>query len=211
MNEKPISFKHLRGSEISNWLKQIAELRIQIFREWPYLYDGSLEYEVSYLRRYTKAERSFVIIALDGEQVIGASSCIWLPEESEMELKKPFIEYNFNLEKGVYFGESVLYSQYRGQGIGAEFMRIRESFAKDECAADYAAFCSVVRLNEHELKPDSYVPLDDFWTRRGFKRVQGMECQLCWKDIDKPQEDYKKLNFWVKNFKEDFHKPLKSS
>jgi hypothetical protein len=40
----------LRGREIEPYLQEIAGLRITVFREFPYLYEGDLEYEMAYLR-----------------------------------------------------------------------------------------------------------------------------------------------------------------
>lgn len=42
----------LTGKEIGDALDDLAALRVKVFREWPYLYEGSLDYERNYLRRY---------------------------------------------------------------------------------------------------------------------------------------------------------------
>ena len=39
----------LTGEEIAPALRALARLRIAVFRDWPYLYDGSLAYEEKYL------------------------------------------------------------------------------------------------------------------------------------------------------------------
>ena len=199
MENKQISYKSLIGAEISAWIIPLAELRIKVFRDWPYLYSGTIEHEKIYLNRYEKVEKSFVILALDGANVIGASSCIWLPEESDQEIKKTFKERNFNLNDVVYFGESILLSEYRGLGIGSKFMEAREEFAKRVCHAKFAAFCSVIRPEDHPLKPKNYRSLENFWKRRNFIKQENMFCKMTWNDIDQSFDTEKQLQFWIKS------------
>ncbi|NCN27580.1 hypothetical protein GW915_08395 [bacterium] len=80
---KRMEIKTLHGSEISPYLKDIARLRIQVFRDFPYLYEGSFEYEEKYLDRYAQGKGSLIAIVLDKNKVVGATSC--LPASEEME------------------------------------------------------------------------------------------------------------------------------
>lgn len=47
-----IEFQELRGPDALSHLEQIAKLRIEVFSEWPYIYDGDFEYETTYLKTY---------------------------------------------------------------------------------------------------------------------------------------------------------------
>ncbi len=42
----------LTGDALRGALPDVARLRIEVFRAWPYLYDGDLAYEEAYLRPY---------------------------------------------------------------------------------------------------------------------------------------------------------------
>ena len=44
-----LDVKSLVGEEMKAVLPDLARLRIIVFRDWPYLYDGTLEYEQEYL------------------------------------------------------------------------------------------------------------------------------------------------------------------
>lgn len=90
--------KTVYGSDISPYLKQLGELRIQVFREFPYLYDGSEEYEQEYLRKYVDSGESIAALIFDDDRLVGASTGIPLQDEGD-DFKKPFIEQNYNLEK----------------------------------------------------------------------------------------------------------------
>ena len=47
-----IDVRALRGEALEAALDDVARLRIAVFRKWPYLYDGTLEYERNYLTTY---------------------------------------------------------------------------------------------------------------------------------------------------------------
>ena len=42
----------LTGDSVGAVLDDLARLRIAVFRDWPYLYDGDPAYERDYLRAY---------------------------------------------------------------------------------------------------------------------------------------------------------------
>ena len=42
----------LKGKQILDHIDKLAQLRIAIFKEYPYLYDGNFLYEQKYLKTY---------------------------------------------------------------------------------------------------------------------------------------------------------------
>lgn len=48
----------LRSAEISRAVERLAALRIAVFRDWPYLYDGDSAYESRCLQRYGRVQPS---------------------------------------------------------------------------------------------------------------------------------------------------------
>lgn len=191
-----IEVQTFTGEALHQYIDDLAALRIEIFRNYPYLYDGSLDYEKAYIRTYAQSDRSAIIIAFAGKEVIGASTCIPMEDEGEG-VKKAFTGSAFPVEKVLYLGESVLKEQYRGQGIGVAFFEHRENHAR-QLQMDYTAFCAVVRLEDHPLRPEGYQPLDRFWKNRGYHMQPGMKAKMVWKDVDQSQETEKELVFWVK-------------
>ncbi|MDF9797752.1 GNAT superfamily N-acetyltransferase [Catalinimonas alkaloidigena] len=194
-----VRIKKFTGSEILQYLDDLAALRIEVFRSFPYLYDGNEAYEKDYLSTYTRAEGSAVILALEHEEVVGASTCIPLVEETEA-IKKAFEGTEYPVEDVMYFGESVLKESYRGRGIGVEFFRQREGHAHN-LKKKYASFCAVERRADHPLKPENYKPLHGFWEKRGYTRLPQLETTMRWKDIDQQQETDKTFKFWIKELR----------
>ena len=70
------AYRTLRGEAAKPFIPSLAALRIQVFREYPYLYEGDLSYEEKYLQDYSRIPDSVVVLALDGERVVGASTAL---------------------------------------------------------------------------------------------------------------------------------------
>lgn len=178
----------------------IANLRIKVFKEFPYIYAGSVDYEVKYLERYFKAENGHFILAFDennSNTIVGVATCLPLAEEDEF-VKKPFIEKHYNIDEIFYFGESLLLPEYRGKGLGQAFFDAREKIALTHPKINTTTFCAVVRPHDHELKPLNYKPLDDFWKKRGYQKVEGLTSQFEWLDINEKNETAKTMQYWMK-------------
>jgi GNAT superfamily N-acetyltransferase len=188
----------LTGAAISPHLPALARLRITVFRDWPYLYDGDAGYEENYLRIYAASPRAAIVFAFNGEDVIGASTCLPLADETE-NIRAPFAENGIDPAQIFYFGESVLLKAYRGHGLGVKFFAAREAHARGFNAYTAAAFCAVQRPENHPLRPVNFTPLDDFWTRRGYTRQPHLQCKMAWLDLNEMNETEKTLIFWTKN------------
>lgn len=195
-----LEIKILTGSQASEYLNELAALRIEIFREFPYLYDGDLDYEKKYLSRYFNTAGAYIILVFDENQLIGASTCMPLWEEME-EIQKPFIAKGLNCREYFYLGESVLQKDYRGQGVGKLFFKHREQLALNFPQVKFSAFCAVLRETGHPMKPVDYRPLNEFWQKTGYKHYPQFIAKLAWKDINEEFETEKQLEFWIKKLR----------
>ena len=174
------TIKEVRGSEAERFVDGLASLRIRVFRDFPYLYDGTMEYERRYLRTYFASPRSFVALCFSGEHLVGASTAIPLADEEES-FQRPFRDRGLAPEKICYYGESVLLPELRGRGIGKAFMVAREKFARSIPGVTHAAFCAVLRPTDHPLCPPGYRPLEPFWEATGFRKIPGLATTYSWK------------------------------
>lgn len=195
----PLTVETLHGeAAIGPHLDALAALRIEVFREYPYLYEGSLAYERDYLRGLSASPHSTLVIACDGDQVVGASTALPLLHHSDHDaLAAPLARAGIRPEDVYYFGESVLRAAYRGRGIGGAFFDHREASARDG-GFPMTAFCAVDRPADHPARPRDYQPHDAFWTRRGYLHRPDIVATFEWRDIGALTDSEKPMVFWTK-------------
>lgn len=192
----PVTVKRVVGSELAAHIGDVARLRIQVFRDFPYLYDGTAAYEEKYLRTYVDCSTSVVVLALDGDAIVGASTAIPMQHETA-EFQEPLVRAGYDPEKVFYCAESVLLPTYRGQGLGFRFFDERETHAREVGDFDYSCFCAVERPVDHPRRPADYRPLHSLWNKRGYHE-QPLTTTYRWKDLDEPHETDKTMTYWMK-------------
>ncbi len=169
-----------------------------LFRDFPYLYDGDYDYEKKYLKTYIDCPESVIVLAFDGDQVIGASTAIPMRYETD-EAKKPFLQHGYSPDEIFYCGESVLNKNCRGLGIGVRFFEEREAYAADLGGFRHICFCCVERPADHPRRPKDYIPLDKFWNNRGYFKHPELTTSYSWKDLDETTQTLKPMTFWLKH------------
>ncbi len=192
-----LDVRPIAGPDFDAAIPALADLRIEVFRAWPYLYDGDLAYEAGYLSRFRHADRAFLAAAYDGDTIVGAATAAPMAGEA-VEFRGPFERAGFDTSKIFYFAESLLRPAYRGRGAGVKFFEAREAHARSFGSYSHAVFCGVVRADDHPMKPEGYVPLDAFWRKRGFDKLDGITTVYSWKDVGASQETAKPMQFWIK-------------
>ena len=183
---------------LSDYLEDIAKLRIEVFREWPYLYDGSLDYERTYMRKFSNAAGAVAVVAFDGDKVAGASTGMPLVQ-ADPDFQAPFAANGMALERIFYCAESVLRAPYRGRGLYRAFFDGRESHARALGGFETCTFCAVVRPDDHPLRPPGAPSLEPVWRHFGYTPEPSLACHFAWKDVDQDHSTEKTLIFWKKD------------
>ena len=99
-----IQLRVLAGAQIASCLDPVAQLRIAVFREFPYLYEGDAEYERRYLAAYVRSPDSVCVLACDGEAVIGYAVLMVALDEAHL----------LNI---------AIAGEWQNQGLGRAFLR----------------------------------------------------------------------------------------
>lgn len=192
-----IDVRALTGLDLDAALDDMARLRIKVFRDWPYLYDGDVDYERRYLEPYRTSAGAILVGAFDGTELIGAATGTPMTDHAD-EFADAFAGRNLDLSNMFYCAESVLLPQYRGRGIGHRFFDLREAHAR-RLGLTRTTFCGVVRDDSHPLRPADHRPLDAFWRKRGYVPLPGVIAHFPWKDVDQTEETEKPLQFWMRD------------
>ncbi len=184
----------LTGAQVGPLIPALSELRCSVFREWPYLYAGDADYEAAYLQDFAKAKDSVLVIARDGERVIGAATAAPLISHTP-EFIPLFETHGFQPDGVFYLGESVLDPAYRGHGLGHAFFDRREAAAAGYA---HAAFCGVMRGDDDPRRPANARDLAPFWRKRGYAPVAGMIGEYDWREVGCDEEIAHPMQFWAR-------------
>ncbi|MEA5425092.1 GNAT family N-acetyltransferase [Arcicella lustrica] len=190
-----LSFIQKKGAEITTVFEDLANLRITVFRDFPYLYEGSVDYEMEYLKIYSQAEKALLFAVYDGSKMVGATTCIPLADEAP-EVRLPFEKAGLTIDSIFYFGESILLKEYRGLGLGHRFFDEREAHARSFGNFKTTCFCAVDRGENHPLQPENYRPNDAFWLKRGYQKELSLQSTFEWPDINESVSTPKTMIYW---------------
>ncbi len=191
-----IEIRALTGAALEAALDDVARLRIAVFREWPYIYDGALDYERRYLEAYRHSPGALVVGAFDGAKLIGAATATPMADHAA-EFAAPIRKIGLLVAQIFYGAESVLLPEYRGHGIGHRFFDLREDHARAH-GFTHLAFCSVIRPMDHPLRPKDPRSNDAFWRKRGYAPLPGVVAEFKWRDLNETAESTKPLQFWMR-------------
>jgi GNAT superfamily N-acetyltransferase len=198
MNTSELRFLRGKGPAVAPLFDALAALRIAVFRDFPYLYEGTMAYEKEYLQTYARSERALLFAVYHEGRMVGATTCIPLADETP-EVQKPFIDAGYSLSDVFYFGESILLPEYRGLGLGHRFFDEREAHAASFGTYKHTCFCAVVRPGDHPSRPASYRPLDAFWIARGYRKMPELQSEFSWPDIGTTISTPKPMVYWMRS------------
>ena len=194
---KEITEQLLTGAVIADVLDDLATLRLDIFREYPYLYEGRHEDELNYLGTYAKTPDASVILAYDGSAVIGAAAGMPLIQE-DAQLRDAFAGTALPLDEVYYVGELLFRLGYRNSGLGRKLLDHMESHIPSFGSYRTLTCATVERPADHRLRPRDYIPITRFLARTGFARLSGVTTSFMWLETDGGKRDHP-MQFWIKN------------
>jgi GNAT superfamily N-acetyltransferase len=191
-----VKYSILTGAKLDSALDDVARLRIAVFYDWPYLYNGDLDYERRYLATYRESEQAILVGAFDGARLVGAATGTPMEDHAD-DFAAALDGRGMELTDIFYCAESVLLPAYRGRGAGHRFFDAREDHAR-RLGRRWSVFASVIRPADHPARPADYRPLDGFWQKRGYTKLDGAVAQFSWRDLRDAHETTKPLQIWFR-------------
>jgi GNAT superfamily N-acetyltransferase len=192
-----ITERLLTGAAIAAGLDELATLRLDIFREYPYLYEGRREDELAYLGGYAAVPDACVILADDGATIVGAATGMPLVHE-DAQLRDAFADTTVPLDEIYYVGELLFRPAYRNCGLGHKLLARLESQVRSLGRYRTLTCATVERPDDHPLRPPDYIPITRFLARTGFVRLPGVTTQFTWRETDGVKRDHP-MQFWGKD------------
>lgn len=195
--DRELSISLLSGAPVLGILEDLAALRLTIFREFPYLYDGLLADELKYLEHYATTPDALVATVSDAGRVVGAATGIPLAAEGP-ELVDPVSGAGHRVDEIYYVGELLFYQEYRSRGLGLTLLQRVEDEVRSLRKYRYLACATVQRPADHPDRPAQYLPIERFLGKTGFTTMGDLVTGFTWRDID-GTECYHPMKYWIKN------------
>jgi len=191
-----LSEQLITGASAADSLNGLASLRLEIFREFPYLYEGLREDELRYLRLYVETPDAFVLTVTDSGKIVGAATGVPLCYEHR-ELIEPFAGTPYHVEEIYYVGELLYLPAYRKQGSGLRMVQQVEEYVRSRGKFRYLTCATVVRPDDHPSRPVNYVPIERFLNRTGFAPLSGVTTSFTWRETVGVSCSHP-MQFWIK-------------
>ena len=194
--------KLLTGPDLESILPFMAQQRIELFREYPYLYEGNLKEEMSYLDWFAKLRHTAVAVAYHDQQPVGFVSGTSF-KDFDTHFKGScdvFQKANLKPEEYYYFAEGMVVPEHRGNSLSLNLYALIESYAKK---VGYKAGCIVDESHDkHPLKPsDYYSPEAVFKTAKYIQSPLRIKFNWATRQVDGPAQDQEhELRYWLKKF-----------
>lgn len=187
------SISTVSGADTIPYHQDLARLRMAIFRDFPYLYEGNDTYESTYNAPYGQSSKSLFVVIKASNEVVGISTAIPMRDMDES-IALILSDAGYTAASGFYLGESVLTPNFRGRGLYKKMFDLREEEARLQ-GHSFTAFLSVVRESDHPLKPINYIPHDTTWKSYGYTPI---EAHMTFSYPTVPLPDSKNTSGWSK-------------
>jgi ribosomal protein S18 acetylase RimI-like enzyme len=200
-----ICIQRYQGKNIKSEIEILSEFRLRFFREFPYLYVGTMEEEQELVESYLVDPTTRLVVARDRDasnEIVGVAIGTELSSEIENLFQSDKSSQNNELlsEPFFYFGEMIFLPDYRSKGIGKQLL---EELKKSGREQGFNRFCflAVERANDDIRRPADYVDSELFFRKFGFEKTD-VFVSFDWNTIQAGghvEKTTNRLNLWVDN------------
>jgi len=196
-----IEIKRYQGEDINAEIGLLSDFRLRYFREFPYLYVGTKEYEQDYLMSYLSDPTTRLFLARDRDgMVVGVAIGTMLSPELKILCQADELSQCAELmsEQFFYFGEMIFVPEYRSKGAGKQLLEELKKSGRQQGANRYCFF-AVDRANDDIRRPADYVDPAVFFQKFGFEKTN-ISVSYDWPTIQadgRIEESTNRLWLWV--------------
>jgi len=172
LNKDHYNIKIFTKEDVKPFLPFIAQLRINIFRDYPYLYEGNLKEEMDDLEHCSQLIDNALAIAFHQDTPVGFLYGIPLIEFSshfENPVIDLFKEKELTPETCYYFADIIILPEHRGNNLSKKLFNALETYAQER---GYHSASFITESHEsHPLKPLNYKQLEPLWYSLQYKKT----------------------------------------
>ncbi len=185
------------ASDAQHLAVMLARFRLSCFREYPYLYKGTLEAELQTFADFFADADAQVTVLYDNDTPVGLATHRPMVH-AFAHLLTPFEEAGLQPSGFYYYSEGIIEPKYRGKGIGTLFQTCVERSAM-ELDLPYVAAMTVQREPDHPLCPKGYQSFDGYMHRFNYEIIPNLTLTISWPTMPHGEEEGHRLQFWKKS------------
>jgi GNAT superfamily N-acetyltransferase len=170
-NNNPYSIKLLTQEEILPLLPFVAQTRVNIFKTYPYLYDGNITEEMDNLQKYAQHDNSALAIAYYNDIPVGflcGSDLVHYSIHFENSVADLFENAGLDAKNYYYCADIIILPEHRGNRLAPKLFDAFEEYAQQK---GYNACCFITEHHEnHPLKPCDHKSLVPLWSSLDYQK-----------------------------------------
>ena len=154
-----------RGNDFAPYLKRLSQMRMTHYRGYPYLYEGSDDYEHEYIADFPNNQHSIMVGAFESGELEGF--VLGTPLEGDSPILASISDKVHRRATTYYIADIILNSGLRAQRISETLMNTIE---REIISLGYKQICflTVFRPENHPTRPPGYVESRALWERFGY-------------------------------------------
>lgn len=188
----------LKGKELLSNIPELTKLRLTIYREYPYLYEGDPLFEESYVSLFANSSDALLIVAKVGNRIVGALSGLPL-DSAQKEIQDVFLASKMKLKECYALCDVVVLKEYRNRRVATILYEEFANQLRKMKRYKKVVLWQIVRAQDDPKRPNDYFSPDNFFGKQGFKKHPEYTCVLRWKEISEKEERAHRFEFWLKD------------
>lgn len=186
-----------KGAEIAPYTNKIVQLANDLFKKYPYLYDGSDAEYTKHLTSYAQSRHGVVSIAFDGDKIIGVATGIPLSEAWE-KYQSPFRAKGEDTSKIFYLGELLVTPEYTGKGLGQQMTKNVEQFAKEKGFKTITAQV-IDEKTVKETAPQNHYSMTNVLKKLSYQERPELKLISYWTNVNDSKDTPHQMVYWTKS------------
>ncbi|NBV40758.1 GNAT family N-acetyltransferase [bacterium] len=182
----------------------LSEIEINTFKNYPYIFDSTVEENNDYVHAVLQTKDSVFITAFYNNEpvgiITGASFVDYEPIIPGS--NQAFIDAGHNPADFFYCSEVLIVKEHRNKGLMTQLMNALEQYAVDN---GYTKMClsTIVTHIDDAFRPENYREIDSAFLKVGFTKTN-MTAPFTWKSFQHngPSADQEHImRYWIKDIK----------